>query len=167
MGTLRRTGRVEATTSAALEQVWEVVSDITRVGEWSHECRVGSWLDGAAGAYPGARFTGTNRVGKSKWSRVNEVTNVEVERDFGWRTVPTRFFPDSTQWHIRLEPLAGEAGGTRIVQTFDVVALNPIMDRLIYLFVPVHRDRLPALAEDIRRLGAVAAGHAVDPMVNS
>jgi len=124
-------------------------------------------LPKATGACPGARFTGTNRVGKSKWSRINEITTVDVARDFGWRTVPSRWFPDSTQWHIRLEQLDGEAGGTRIVQTFDVVALNPIMDRLIYLLVPAHRDRLPALTDDIRRLGAVAAGRSADPMVNS
>ena len=47
MKTLMRSGRVETTTSATPEQVWDVVADITRVGEWSHECKVGEWLDGA------------------------------------------------------------------------------------------------------------------------
>ena len=61
MGTLKRSGRVEAVTDATPEQVWAVVADVTRVGEWSHECKVGVWADGATSARPGARFRGSNR----------------------------------------------------------------------------------------------------------
>ena len=70
-----------------------------------------------------------------------------------WRTVPTRWFRDSTEWRIRLVP---EGAGTRIVQTFEVLKLSSLMERLIYLTMPAHRDRLPALGEDLRRLGRVA-----------
>jgi Polyketide cyclase / dehydrase and lipid transport len=154
MGTLKRSGRVETVTDATPEQVWAVVADVTRVGEWSHECGGAMWVEGATSARAGARFSGANRVGRVKWSRVNEIVCVDAPRELAWRTVPTRLYPDSTEWRIRIEP---EDGKTRIVQTFDVLKLNPVMDRLIYLVTPAHRDRLPALADDVRRLGEVAA----------
>ena len=62
--------------------------------------------------------------------------------------------PDSTEWHIRVEPVDG--GGTRIVQSFVVLKLNPIMDRLFYAMTPEHRDRTAALRDDLERLGKVA-----------
>jgi Polyketide cyclase / dehydrase and lipid transport len=154
MGTLKRSGRVETVTDASPEQVWAVVADVTRVGEWSHECRGAVWLDGATTAVPGARFGGSNRLGRFKWSRVNEIVAADAPNELVWRTVPSRVYPDSTEWRIRIER---EGDSTRIVQTFEVLKLNPVMDRLIYLVTPAHRDRLPALAGDIRRLGEVAA----------
>jgi len=154
MGTLKRSGRVEAVTDASPAQVWDVVSDVTRVGEWSHECRTAVWLDGATAAIPGARFAGSNRLGRVKWARVNEIVTADAPHELAWRTVPSRMYPDSTEWRIRIEP---EGDSTRIVQTFEVLKLTPVIDRLIYLVTPAHRDRLPALADDIRRLGEVAA----------
>jgi hypothetical protein len=112
------------------------------------------WLDGATTAVPGARFGGSNRLGRFKWSRVNEIVAADAPNELVWRTVPSRVYPDSTEWRIRIER---EGDSTRIVQTFEVLKLNPVMDRLIYLVTPAHRDRLPALAGDIRRLGEVAA----------
>ena len=154
MGTLRRSGRVEAIAEATPEQVWAVIADVTRIGEWSHECRGASWLDGASRAHPGARFAGRNRLGRTRWSRRSEFIVVDAPRELEWRTIPTRMFPDSTRWTIRLEP---EGAATRIIQTFEVLKLNPVLDRLFYLLLPPHRDRLPALTEDLVRLGRVAA----------
>jgi hypothetical protein len=153
MGTLPRTGRSEATTTASPEAVWAIVGDPTRVGEWSHECGSAEWVDGATTARPGARFRGRNRVGRSRWTRVNEVVRVDAPREFSWRTVPTRLYPDSTIWTITVEPVAT---GTRIEQRFEVVKLNPVIERLFYLLVPPHRDRSDALRQDIVRLGAAA-----------
>jgi hypothetical protein len=154
MGTLRRQGRVEAVTEANPEDVWAVVSDVTRIGEWSHECHGATWLDGATTARPGARFIGSNRTGRTRWSRTNEVVVADAPRELAWVTVPTWLYRDSTRWRITLEP---HPGGTRIVQTYEVLRLGPLVDRLLYLCVPAHRDRMPALAADVRRLGDVAA----------
>ena len=55
MGTTRRlarTCRVEAEVAAPVDAVWRVVSDVTRTGEWSHECHSVHWLDGATSAVP-------------------------------------------------------------------------------------------------------------------
>jgi Polyketide cyclase / dehydrase and lipid transport len=117
MGTLKRSGRVETVTDASPEQVWDAVADVTPVGEWSHECRTAVWLDGASAAVPGARFGGSNRLGRLKWSRVDEIVTAEAPHELVWRTVPSRTYPDSTEWRIRIEP---EGEWTRIVQTFEV-----------------------------------------------
>ena len=48
---------------APAEQVWAMVSDVTRMGEWSPENLGGAWLGTATGPQPGAKFRGTNRNG--------------------------------------------------------------------------------------------------------
>jgi hypothetical protein len=154
MMTLPKHGRCEATTTASPDAVWQVVSDPTRLGEWSHETREGEWLDGATTARPGARFRATNQSGRSTWRRVSEVVAADEPREFAWRTIPSPVYRDSTRWTITLEPFEG---GTRIVQTFDVLHINPVLDRFFWLVVKVHRDRSAALGSDIERLGAVAA----------
>jgi uncharacterized protein YndB with AHSA1/START domain len=162
MPTLPKHGRCEATTTASPDAVWRILSDPARIGEWSHETCDGDWLDGAAGAKPGARFRARNQAGRSKWHRVSEIVEADAPRVFAWRTVPSPVYRDSTEWRITLEPVDG---GTRIVQTFDVLHINPVLDRLFYLLIKVHRDRSEALGSDIARLGAVAAagvGNAVD-----
>jgi hypothetical protein len=153
MGTLPHEGRVEVTTGASPAAVWDVVRDPTRVGEWSHECRGAEWVDGATEASPGARFRGRNRQGRARWTRVSEVVTVDAPRELAWRTIPSMLYPDSTRWTITVAPAEG---GTRIVQRFDVVKINPIAERLFYLLVPKHRDRRDALEGDLRTLAALA-----------
>jgi uncharacterized protein YndB with AHSA1/START domain len=156
MGTLPRTATVEVVTAASPEQVWDLLADITRAGEWSHETRGGTWIDGATAAAPGARFRGNNRYGRrgAKWTRTCEIEAADRPSLLVWRTIPTRRYPDSTRWRVEIGAVDG---GTRIVQRFVVLRINPIADRLFYAFLPAHRDRRAALTEDLRRLGEVAA----------
>jgi len=155
MGTLPRNGEVSVEVDATPEQVWTLLTDIARAGEWSHENQGGEWLDGADGPAVGARFQGRNENGGWKWSRQCEVVAVDAPRMISWRTVPTKArFRDSTIWTYELEPTDT---GCRITQRFEVVQLGPIMDRFLYAIVPAHRDRSAALAEDVRRLGEHAA----------
>ena len=110
---------VECDVAAPAESVWQVVADVTRTGEWSHECLEVQWLDGATEASPGARFRGANRSAWLRWHRTCVVTDVEPGRSLAWRTIPTWRFVDSTEWRITLEPL--DAEHTRIAQTYQVV----------------------------------------------
>ena len=43
---------------APAERVWELVSDVTRIGEFSPETFEAEWLDGADRPRAGARFRG-------------------------------------------------------------------------------------------------------------
>jgi uncharacterized protein YndB with AHSA1/START domain len=91
---VQRSNRAEVTVEAPIEAVWRVVVDVRRTGEWSHI----ELLDGATSVGVGVRFVGGNRLGWSRWSRTNEVTELEAGRRIGWRTLPTWRFPDSTEW---------------------------------------------------------------------
>ncbi len=154
MGTLPKRGMAEAETGATCEQVWRLLADVTRAGDWSHETQGGDWLDAATGPVVGARFRGRNRAGKARWTRVNEVLEAEAPHRLSWRTTPSPLYRDSTRWTYELTPTDR---GCRITQRFEVLRIGPVLDRLFYAAVPAHRDRSAALAEDLRRLGEVAA----------
>lgn len=161
MGTLPKSGSATVDVAATPEQVWALLTDITRAGEWSHETQGGEWLDGATSAVLGARFRGRNQQGRTKWSRVCEVVVADAPRTISWRTVPTRVvYRDSTRWTYELAPTDT---GCTITQRFEVLQLGPILDRFFYAIVPAHRDRSAALAGDLRSLGEVAAGKVVEP----
>jgi polyketide cyclase/dehydrase/lipid transport protein len=49
------------------DEVWALVSDVTRTGEWSPENTGGRWRRGASGPAEGATFLGTNRNGLFRW----------------------------------------------------------------------------------------------------
>ena len=153
MTQVQKSSRVEVVVDATAPQVWEVISDVTRIGEWSHECCAARWLGGAAGPFPGARFRGSNRAGWARWSRTSEVVVSNPPREFVWRTVPTRLFPDSTEWRIELEPFDGR---TRITQSFIVLRAPWLLDRLYARLIPSHQDRDARLAQDLARIGTAA-----------
>src|SRR5262245_50490823 len=61
---------------APADRVYDLVADLTRMGEWSNECARVEWTDGAAGPAEGARFVGHNQTGPRgmiKWSRHGRV----------------------------------------------------------------------------------------------
>jgi uncharacterized protein YndB with AHSA1/START domain len=61
------------------ERMWDLVTAVDRIGEWSPEATGGSWCDGAQGPAPGARFIGRNRFPSGFESMVTCVV-VEAER---------------------------------------------------------------------------------------
>lgn len=144
-----------AEVAAPVEAVWAVISDVTRTGEWSHECHRVDWLDGATRAAPGVRFRGANRSSWLRWHRTCVVTEVLPGSAIAWRTVPTWRFVDSTVWRITVTPL--DDGHTRIVQTYDVVKCPRWWEWLVARVNPPHRDRSAALAADLARIGTVTA----------
>lgn len=152
---VQRRGSVAVVVPVCIDAVWQVVRDPTRVGQWSHECVDGRWVGGAGEARPGARFRGRNRQGPFRWGRLCEVVRIEPY-ELVWRTVPSRRYPDSTEWALKLTPAdIGGVAGTRIEQSFQVVKatwLEPVYATM----VPAHRQRSAALKRDLERIGDVA-----------
>lgn len=64
------TDRVSAsqTIAAPADQIWSLVSDLPRMGEWSNENQGGRWLGDATGPAVGAQLRGSNRHGWHRWS---------------------------------------------------------------------------------------------------
>ena len=153
---------VEVTVEAGIDDVWDVVRDVTRVGEWSQECVGAAWLAGADAPVPGARFRGRNRAGVVRWGRICEIVSADPY-SLTWITVPTALYRDSSEWRISLTRVDE---GTRISQQFHVLRAPKVLTVLFALVIPAHRDRTAALVEDLMRLGTVARSHipaSVDP----
>jgi uncharacterized protein YndB with AHSA1/START domain len=134
---------------APIEAVWSVVSDVTRVGEWSGECRGCSWVGGADGPVPGAQFRGRNRRGSVRWSRLNEVVRAEPPYSLVWRTIARFPYLDSTEWRVSL---VEDGPTTRVTEAFQIVRLSNTIERLLNVVMPAHRDRSADLAADLSRL---------------
>ena len=72
--------------AASPDQVWTLVSDVTRIGEFSPETFEAEWLDDATGPAVGARFRGhvkRNGRGPTYWTTC-KVTECEPGRSFGF-----------------------------------------------------------------------------------
>jgi len=95
---------VQTDITAAPEVVWSLISDVTRMGEWSPEATGAIWKGGATGPALGAKFTGTNANGKKSWKTDCEITAFEPGRAFGFRVTagPLKI----ADWDYRIEPTA-------------------------------------------------------------
>jgi uncharacterized protein YndB with AHSA1/START domain len=109
---------VEVTVPAPAESVWELVTDITRVGDWSPECVRAEWLDGQSAVRPGAYFRGHNRMGTREWSVTCVVVEADRPRSLAWSVLDDAEDPDrpSSRWRYDLEPLGD--GTTRVSHAF-------------------------------------------------
>jgi uncharacterized protein YndB with AHSA1/START domain len=67
------------------EQLYAMVSDLPRMGEWSPECTRVTWSSGTTDAVPGARFIGHNRAGAVRWFTQGEVVHADPGRRFSFR----------------------------------------------------------------------------------
>lgn len=149
---------VSVIVDADIDAVWDVVRDVTRVGEWSHECIGARWLGSSDAPTPGARFRGRSRAGLLRWGRVCEIVSADPY-ELVYFTVPTLRYPDSTEWRFVLEAVDG---GTRVTQQFRVLRAPKVLSFVYALLIPGHRDRNDALKADLRRLGDVAAAASAD-----
>jgi uncharacterized protein YndB with AHSA1/START domain len=96
---------VEARTeiAAPAETVWSLVSDVTRMGEWSPETVACRWLTDPPGPRVGAAFVGTNRRTWRRWSTVCRIIAAERGRELAFDVRYLKLFGIST-WRYRFEP---------------------------------------------------------------
>jgi len=71
----QHSGSVEI--AAPPEKIWEMVSDLPRMGEWSPMNVGGKWLGGATSATVGAKFKGKNKNGRHVWSGPVTITEAQ------------------------------------------------------------------------------------------
>jgi len=137
--------------AATPERVYELVSDLPRMGEWSPENTGGKWVGTMPPATVGAKFKGTNGKGKMRWSTVATVTRAESGRAFAFDVKASGM--KVAGWGFDLEPVDG---GTRVTQWWDDHR-NPLMARVtgLALRVPARSSHNRAGME--RTLEAMAA----------
>ena len=109
-------GAVSVHVDAPPERVYALVSDVTRMGEWSPETYRCGWIGSSEEPVPGARFKGYNRRGRARWSNTLEVLTAEPGREFSFRrdVLPCGV----CDWRYRMEP---DGGGTLLTESYDVV----------------------------------------------
>ncbi|MFF8829508.1 SRPBCC family protein [Streptomyces sp. NPDC015131] len=108
--------RAEIPLSATAGDVYAVVSDLPRSGEWSPECVGGSWISGEP-ATVGAVFRGENfreedvvawaPVVRGKWITESEVVAAEPGRTFQWAMRDKAGRKQQSVWGFDIEPAPG------------------------------------------------------------
>jgi len=106
-----RTHQESITVSATPETVYDLVSDITRTGEWSPVCTSCWWDDASEEARVGAWFTGHNELPNRTWETRSQVVAADRGREFAW-IVGGRF----VRWGFTLEP---DGAATRLTETWE------------------------------------------------
>ena len=92
------------------DTLYDLVSDVPRMGEWSPICR-SCWWDEGGGPRAGAWFTGRNEVPGRTWETRSQVVAAERGREFtfevnhGW-----------VRWSYTLAPVDG---GTELTETWN------------------------------------------------
>lgn len=84
--------RVERIIDAEPNVIYDLISDITRMGEWSPETVEAQWLGGATGPAVGATFKGKNKAGPNSWATKPTVTAADPGRTFAFK-VPGKSGP--------------------------------------------------------------------------
>ncbi len=79
-----RSHRESVTVEASTDALYDMVSDITRTGEWSPVCRSCWWDDPSEAGQVGAWFTGRNEVLDRTWETRSQVVAAERGREFAW-----------------------------------------------------------------------------------
>jgi hypothetical protein len=139
--------------AAPADQVWALVSDVTRIGEFSPETFEAEWLDGATGPRSGARFRGhvkRNGWGPVYWTTCTVVA-CEPGREFAFGVgEPGKAL---NTWRYELQPAAD---GTDVTESFELSPM--LLLRLYWALLGWARGRanVSGMRTTLERIKAVA-----------
>ena len=96
-------------------EVFAVVTDVTRMGEWSPECTSGRWVAPATGPAMGATFEGDNvatlgPITHKRWTTTSEIVDLVPDRVFEFLA------EDITTWRYEL---VEHDGATTLTESFS------------------------------------------------
>jgi uncharacterized protein YndB with AHSA1/START domain len=100
--------------AAPAQKVWELVSNLPRMGEWSPENQGGAWKKGATGPATGAVFAGKNKNGLARWS--TKVTVVECKPARVFEIAVSKMGQPVSHWRY---DIAETAGGCLVTESWD------------------------------------------------
>ena len=148
-------GSVTVHMAAAPEVVWDLVSDVTRIGEFSPETFEAQWLRGATGPATGAYFKGhvkRNGVGPVYWT-LCRVTECVPQQDFGFVVVMND--RDLNHWRYQLREVDG---GTEVTESFELRSIGFL--KLYWAILGRLRGRTNerGMRQTLERIKAVAEG---------
>jgi uncharacterized protein YndB with AHSA1/START domain len=103
--------------AAPPERIWELLSDVTKIGRYSPETFEAEWLEGATGPAVGAKFRGhvkRNGIGPTYWTTCT-VRECVPGRAFTFGVGPSD--KPLSIWGYHLEP---NGDGTDVTESFDL-----------------------------------------------
>ena len=136
---------LEATLAVAAPpaQVWALVTDVGRMGEWSPQ--VVRTLVLGRPVRLGTRFLNLNHQGWKHWPTSAKVVRFDPHRDFAFRIGENR-----TVWSFRLEPTGD--GGTLITHRRETPdGISPVSNVLVDKLLGGQASFVPELREGMRR----------------
>lgn len=92
------------------DQLYALVSDITRMGEWSPICRA-CWWDDGDGPRVGAWFTGRNETPERTWETRSQVVAADPGNEFAWEV--------NDGWVYWGYSFAPDGTGTRLTESWE------------------------------------------------
>lgn len=92
------------------DELYALVSDVTRTGEWSPVCRA-CWWDEGGGPQVGAWFTGRNETPERTWESRSQVVAASPGREFAWQVNN-----GWVHWGYSIEP---ENEGSRLTESWE------------------------------------------------
>lgn len=116
---------VSTVINAPAEAIYDLVADVRNMAKFSPEITSVAWVKGATGPVVGAQFTGSNRLGKAKWTTKPTVVAADRGTRFSFK-VPGGFGPE---WTYAFEPVAG--GQTRVTESMVQTKPSPAIIRFI------------------------------------
>jgi Polyketide cyclase / dehydrase and lipid transport len=105
---LERSGSIVIARSP--EDLYDMVSDVTRMGEWSPVCKE-CWWDEGDSARVGAGFTGRNELPERTWETHSEVVAADPGREFAFVVGAAM-----TRWGYTF---AAVDGGTEVTESWQ------------------------------------------------
>ncbi|WP_024444469.1 SRPBCC family protein [Mycolicibacterium iranicum] len=96
--------------AVAPDELYAMVSDVTRMGEWSPICKA-CWWDEGQGPEVGAWFTGRNELPERTWETRSRVVAADPGRKFAWEVNNGWVY-----WGYTFEP---EGDGTRLTESWE------------------------------------------------
>lgn len=154
------TGAAAVKVACSPQHAWDLISDITRIPEWSPECFRTNWRGTDHTPRPGATFRGWNRRGAALWTSVCRIDAVDQGRSLAFTMITGGEY---TRWTWTVEP--GEtASFCSITQSWEMLRdLPPHAVAFEKLLMNVH-DRAASLQgnieEGLERVKAVLEGTA-------
>ncbi len=145
---------VSTAVHAPAEHVWDLISDIGRMGEWSPETTHCRWLDGAEGPQVGARFVGTNAIPGQRWRTTCTVTESERGRVFAFMVRGAGLFPIAT-WRYDIAPAEDGCVVTETTEDLRAGVLRRLA-QLVQRIPDRSTHNRAGMVETLRRLKAAA-----------
>jgi hypothetical protein len=99
--------------SRSPEELYGLVADVSRMGQWSPVCTGGSYDE------DGEWFTGTNTMGEATWETRCRVVVADPGHEFAFINHGLEGRVEMVRWAFLFEPVEG--GGTAVTQTWEVL----------------------------------------------